>query len=120
MYAIRSYYGLLFPAEATVEIAIAGLQQLPEAFRTAQRIGTFEKAGDRPGAHFRPPADVAVVARHQHGEVAALGGRLEVSAHFLDKFDASRLVAGMPGQILRRRRALAEIVQQYGEANGLV
>ena len=34
------------PAQAPIEIGLAGLEQLAEALRTAQRIGTFEQRDD--------------------------------------------------------------------------
>ena len=61
--------------------------------------------------------DVAVLARHDQGQVAALGGHSKPLAQRLHQPHAARFVAGMAWPFLVRCRALAQVMRQRGKAH---
>ena len=86
--ALRAGVGAILPTEAAVEVALAGLQQLLETIRPAQRVAAFEQIhhGGRP--QFVGAMNVAVIARGEQGEIAIRFGSLDELNGLLDKLGA--------------------------------
>jgi hypothetical protein len=69
------------PAQPPARIALAGEQHLLEALRLAEGVAAFQQAHQRRGAELRAAVDVAVLARHHVGQLAALVGHAQALAH---------------------------------------
>ena len=60
---------------------------------------------------------VAMLARHHHRELAAVGGHAQALAHGFHQLHTARFVGDVARQFFGTRRALAEVVAQAGEAH---
>jgi hypothetical protein len=90
---------------------------LCETLRPAQRVAALQQAQHGGGVQLRAAVHVAVLARHHVGQFAALGGHAPGDRPA--RAPASRCAPSWPmwrGHC-RRRRALAQVVHQAGEAH---
>src|SRR5581483_3192992 len=68
----------------------------------------------------KQPMAKSVMTRHQQRQLAIIARGTEALAEFFDQRDAARLVPDMTRPFRTRRRALADVMHERGEAHALV
>lgn len=72
--------GLLAQAQSPSRIAFAGQQSIGKTLWLAKRIRPLQQTQCGSGADVQPPVDIAVLAGHHVGQVAAIGGHPQALA----------------------------------------
>ncbi len=106
------------PGRGAPCVALAGQQHLVEALGLAEGIAALQQADDGGGIQVTAAVDVAVLARHHVGQLAHFHRHPPALADRAQQPGAALLVADVARQRVGRRRALAEVVHQAGEAHG--
>ena len=105
-------------AQAPARVALASPQRLGEALGAAQRVAARKQAQQRGGPQVATAVDVAVLTRHQVGQLAAFQRHAPAFADGLQQSRAAFLMADMARQHVRGGGALAKVMAQAGEAHG--
>ena len=104
----------VFEPGSSTPITFGSLQHGCEPLRLAKGIAAFEQGDDGVRAQFERAADIAVLARSHHCEIATVVRDAQALAHGLDQPHAKHLVTMMARPFLRGCHALAKIVHERG------
>ena len=102
----------LLEARTAEVVASRRIQHVDKTLRSAKRIAAFKQRHHSCRAQLGRASDYSVFTRSHQCQVAAIGGNFETQADLLDQCGAERFMAVVTRPHVRRRRALAEVVQQ--------
>ena len=98
-------------------VALAGQQGIGKALRLAKCIAALQQAHQGRCVQIVAAVDVAVLARHNFGNVLAVQRHAQALAHLPEQAHAAHFVANMARQHIGWRRAFAQVVHQAGKAH---
>ena len=90
--------GFFLEMQAPARVALAGEQDLVEPCRLADRVAALQQPHQRGRAQVAAAVDVAVLARHHVGQLAAVRGHAQALAQALEQLGTALLVADVARQ----------------------
>ncbi|MNT43659.1 hypothetical protein D3C72_1801430 [compost metagenome] len=110
--------GGFFKPQPSARIAFAGQQDVGEPLGLADGVAALQKAHQRGGRQIGAAVDVAVLAGHHIGRLAAVHGHAQALGHVFQQLRTALLMPDVAGQYVGGRGALAQVMHQAGKPHG--